>query len=182
MVYRFENFELDLERVELRRAGKSVPMEPQVFALLTLLVENPERMVSKDEIHDRIWSGRVVSDAALNSRIRSARQAVGDDGKAQRLIRTVRSNGFRFVGTVSTRGPAAPSGPAPAAVAAAGLRRPCIAVLPFENQSESARISSRTRSRRTSSPRCPTPLDRSAFTQRGSGSRAGRWTSGSGAT
>jgi DNA-binding winged helix-turn-helix (wHTH) protein len=60
MVYRFENFELDLARVELRRAGRPVPMEPQVFALLALLVENPERMVSKDEIHDRIWSGRVV--------------------------------------------------------------------------------------------------------------------------
>jgi TolB-like protein len=136
MVYRFEDFELDLDRVELRRAGKPVPMEPQVFALLALLVENAERMVSKDEIHDRIWSGRVVSDAALNSRIRSARQAVGDDGKAQRLIRTVRSSGFRFVGTVSTGGPAASSGPAPAAAAATGMSRPCIAVLPFENQSE----------------------------------------------
>jgi TolB-like protein len=136
MVYRFEDFELDLDCVELRRAGKPVPMEPQVFALLALLVENAERMVSKEEIHDRIWSGRVVSDAALNSRIRSARQAVGDDGKSQRLIRTVRTSGFRFVGTVSSSGPAAPSATAPAAVAAAGMSRPCIAVLPFENQSE----------------------------------------------
>ena len=136
MVYRFEDFELDLDRVELRRGGKPVPTEPQVFALLALLVENAERMVSNDEINDRIWNGRVVSDTALNSRIRSARQAVGDDGKAQRLIRTVRSKGFRFVGTVSTSGPAAPLGPATAAAAAAGMSRPCIAVLPFENQSE----------------------------------------------
>ena len=98
MIYRFEEFELDTDRFELRRNGVACPVEPQVFALIELLVSNHERMVSKDEINLTVWGGRVVSEAVVSSRIRSARKALGDDGKVQRLIRTVHNRGFRFVG------------------------------------------------------------------------------------
>lgn len=99
LIYRFEDTEIDTDRFELRRGGIARKVEPQVFALLELLVSNADHLVSKDELNLRIWGGRVVSDAVVNSRIRSARQAIGDDGKAQRLIRTVHKLGFRFVGS-----------------------------------------------------------------------------------
>jgi DNA-binding winged helix-turn-helix (wHTH) protein len=108
MPYRFGAFELEVERIELRKSGDVVPVEPQVFALVAQLVASRDRVVSKDEIHKRIWNDRIVSEAALNSRIRSVRRAVDDDGSAQRVIRTVRGNGFRFVADV-TRNTAAKS-------------------------------------------------------------------------
>ena len=92
MIYVFEDFELDADRVELRRGGKAIAVEPQVFALLLLLVGNAERMVSKDEIIEKIWDGRIVSEAAVTSRIKSARQAIGADGQAQKYIRTIHGN------------------------------------------------------------------------------------------
>lgn len=97
MIYTFGHFELDLATVELRAGGKAVSLEPQVFALLALLVENRERLVSKDEMIEKVWDGRVVSDAAVASRIKSARQALGDDGKSQHFIRTIHGQGYRFV-------------------------------------------------------------------------------------
>src|SRR5258708_19727396 len=96
MIYRFGPFELDMATVELRSGNKACGLEPQVFALLALLVENRERLVSKEEIVDKVWDGRVVSDAAVASRVKSARQALGDDGKAQRFLRTIPSQAFRF--------------------------------------------------------------------------------------
>jgi len=100
MVYRFGSFELDLARVELRADGVVRPLEPQVFALLAFLLENHERSVSKDEILEKVWDGRIVTDSAIASRVKAARRAIGDDGKTQRLIRTVHGHGFRFVGEV----------------------------------------------------------------------------------
>ncbi len=100
MIYQIDPYELDLAKVELRVGGEICSLEPQVFALLVLLVENRERMVPKDEIIERVWEGRIVSDAALSSRVKSARQALGDDGKAQRYIRTIHGQGFRFVAPV----------------------------------------------------------------------------------
>src|SRR5215471_8531459 len=97
MIYKFAHFELDLAVAELRAAGQVVSLEPQVFALLALLVGNGERMVSRDEIIEKIWDGRVVSEAAVASRVKSARKALGDDGKSQRFIRTLHSLGYRFV-------------------------------------------------------------------------------------
>lgn len=130
MIYGFGDFELDGRAVELRRAGAPVAVEPQVFALLLLLIENRERMVSKDEIIEKIWDGRIVSDSALTSRVKSARAALGDDGKTQKYIRTVHGQGFRFAGDVREIGirivPAAPAAPPLAAPA-----KPSIAVLPF---------------------------------------------------
>ncbi|MFO1392473.1 MAG: winged helix-turn-helix domain-containing protein [Steroidobacteraceae bacterium] len=141
MIYRFGAFELDLSRCELRAEGAVRPLEPQVFALLVLLVENRERLVTRDEIVEKVWDGRVVSDSAVASRIKSARQALGDDGKAQRYIRTLHRRGFRFVQDVRMAGstPAVPE-IQPAAAAPATSRpgatddpegRPSIAVLPL---------------------------------------------------
>src|SRR5215471_125176 len=101
MMYRFGAFELDLAAVELRARGKALSLEPQVFALLALLVENRERLVSKDEIVEKVWDGRVVSDAAIASRVKSARHALGDDGRAQGFIKTLHGQGYRFVAEVS---------------------------------------------------------------------------------
>ncbi|MDH5310101.1 MAG: transcriptional regulator, partial [Gammaproteobacteria bacterium] len=97
MIYRFGSFELDLGKVELRSDGQPHPLEPQVFALLAFLVEHRERLVSRDEIFEKVWDRRVVSDSALSSRIKSVRKALGDDGKSQRFIKTVHGQGFRFV-------------------------------------------------------------------------------------
>lgn len=134
MIYRFGAFDLDLAKLELRASGEVRPVEPQVFALLALLVGNRERVVSRDEIIENVWDGRGVSDSAIDSRIKSARQALGDNGTAQRLIKTVHSKGFRFVqdARVLGSGAALPAGAAQAAIppAAHGVR-PSIAVLPF---------------------------------------------------
>jgi TolB-like protein/DNA-binding winged helix-turn-helix (wHTH) protein len=141
MLYRFGSFELDLAKFELRDDGATRPVEPQVFALIALLIENRERMVSRDELIEKIWDGRVVSDAAVASRIKSARQALGDDGREQRFIRTIHGQGFRFVGEVIAP-PASPREPDvssvagdPDAVIPAGITdpgaRPSIAVLPL---------------------------------------------------
>jgi TolB-like protein/DNA-binding winged helix-turn-helix (wHTH) protein len=97
MIYTFAGFELDLAAVELRAGGKAVSLEPQVFGLLALLVENGERLVSKDEIIEKVWDGRIVSDAAVASRVKSARQALGDDGTTQKFIKTIHGQGYRFV-------------------------------------------------------------------------------------
>jgi DNA-binding winged helix-turn-helix (wHTH) protein len=115
MIYRFGHFELDMARVEFRARGEACPLEPQVFALLALLVENRERLVSRDEIIEKVGDGRIVSDAAVASRIKSTRQALGDDGKSQRYFRTVHRKGLRFVADVEPAPPEVAAGPAPAA-------------------------------------------------------------------
>jgi len=98
MIYHFDQFELDMSRFELREEGTVQALEPQVFTLLAYLVEHRERLVSKNELFERLWAGRVVTDSALTSRIKSARQALGDSGKAQQFIKTIYGKGFRFVG------------------------------------------------------------------------------------
>jgi TolB-like protein len=141
MIYRFKTFELDTDRFELRKARERVPIEPQVFSLLALLVSNSDRMVSKDEMIEQIWNGRVISDAALSSRIKSVRKVLGDDGKSQRLIRTVHGRGFRFVGDVVVASETNRTGQESQAAADHDrgsehpLSKPAIAVLPFANLS-----------------------------------------------
>jgi DNA-binding winged helix-turn-helix (wHTH) protein len=103
MLYRFEDFELDLDQAELRAGGERVALEPQVFALLALLVDARDRLVTKDEIFEKIWDGRIVTEAALASRVKSARQVLGDDGRRQRFIRTIHGRGFRFVAECAHR-------------------------------------------------------------------------------
>ncbi len=102
MIYFVASRAIDTETYELRRDGERVPVEPQVFDLLLLLIENRDRMVTRDEIIARVWKGRIVSEAAISSRIKAARRAIGDDGKAQAMIRTIHRRGIRFVGEVTT--------------------------------------------------------------------------------
>ncbi|WP_063687260.1 winged helix-turn-helix domain-containing tetratricopeptide repeat protein [Bradyrhizobium stylosanthis] len=144
MTFQFEDFLLDPERRELRQADALVALEPQVFDLLTYLVRNRERVVTRDNLLDAIWNGRVVSESTLTSRINAARRAVGDNGDDQRLIRTVARKGVRFVGAVTELAGAA-ARPAETdawhAPPPAGLPlpdRPAIAVLPFTNMSGEA--------------------------------------------
>jgi len=99
----FGGYELDQERRELRFQDAPVHVEPQVFDLLLYLVANRDRVVSKDEMVEAIWGGRIVSDVTLNSRINAARRAIGDNGKTQGLIRTVPRRGFRFVAQINER-------------------------------------------------------------------------------
>lgn len=101
MIYRFGAFNLDSEMFELHRNGEAVAIEPQVFNVLVHLIENRDRIVAKDELINVVWHGRAVSDATLSSRIYSLRQAVGDDGELQNVIRTVSRRGFRFVAEVA---------------------------------------------------------------------------------
>lgn len=100
MIYRFGNFALDTELLELRSAQGPVTVEPQVFTLLAYLIENRSHVVSKQELIDAVWKGRIVSDATLNSRINAARRALGDTGESQIFIRTISRRGVRFVGEV----------------------------------------------------------------------------------
>lgn len=141
MIYAFGAFELDLATVELRAGGQVVDLEPQVFALLALLIENSERLVSKDEIIEKVWDGRVVSDAAVASRVKTARQALGDDGKSQQFIKTLHGQGYRFVAkaravrTATAASSIETNTPDPALVDMVQrldkMSRPSLAVLPF---------------------------------------------------
>jgi DNA-binding response OmpR family regulator len=101
LLYTFENCSLDVDRRELRRDDCLVALEPQVFDLLLFLIRNRERVVSKDDLVAHVWNSRAVSDSTLTSRIAIARQAIGDSGGEQRLIRTFSRKGVRFVGHVS---------------------------------------------------------------------------------
>jgi adenylate cyclase len=102
----FADFEIDLARQEMRRTGAIVHVEPQVFDLLVHLIRNRDRIVSKDELFEAIWQGRIVSEATLSSRISAARRALGDSGNDQSFIRTLHKRGFRFVGDVECDGSA----------------------------------------------------------------------------
>jgi TolB-like protein/Tfp pilus assembly protein PilF len=130
MTYRFGGFSFDPDRCELRSGDVEVPLEPQVLALLALLIENRHRLVGKDEIVERVWEGRFITDAAIASRIKTLRQALDDDGAAQRIVRTVRKLGFRFVAEVEAPPPAEPAARAHAPEQPVAAR-PSIAVLPF---------------------------------------------------
>ena len=122
MLYFFEDFVLDPDRRELRRAGSAIAVQPQVFDLLEYLITNRDRVVSKDDILQAVWSGRIVSESALTTRINATRIAVSDDGEQQRLIRTLPRKGIRFVGVVQER--ARPVEEAPAAPAVVDAETP----------------------------------------------------------
>jgi TolB-like protein/cytochrome c-type biogenesis protein CcmH/NrfG len=146
MQFLFSDQVLDTDRRELCRGSDRVAIEPQVFDLLVYLLENRDRVVSKDDLIAAIWDGRIVSESTLTSRINAARKAVGDSGRDQKLIRTIPRKGFRFVGTLRPQeGGNQPSDNAghPADGADESLRpilspldRPAIAVLPFTNMSD----------------------------------------------
>src|ERR1700745_2107267 len=125
---------LDCDLRELTRDGTIVPLQPQVFDLLRYLVEQRARVVSKDDLIGHVWENRIVSDSALNSRINAARKAIGDDGEAQRLIRTIPRKGFRFIGEVLEQAPVLAAAETPPSRSVP--ERPAIAVLAFENMSD----------------------------------------------
>lgn len=139
MQFLFAGHILDTARRELRHGTEAVPVEPQVFDLLVHLVENRDRVVSKEDLIASVWGGRIVSDSTLTSRINAARRALGDSGEAQKLIRTIARKGLRFVADVRTReadaGLASAAAGEPARTAASPPDRPVIAVLPFVNMS-----------------------------------------------
>jgi TolB-like protein len=138
--YLFEEYAIDTDRRELHRGADVVSVAPQVFDLLDYLIRNRERVVSKDDLINAIWNGRIVSDAALTTRLNAARSALGDSGEEQRLIKTLPRKGFRFVGPVREAQGAAGAVVADNAVdpskhALALPDKPSIAVLPFHNLS-----------------------------------------------
>lgn len=145
MQFLFADHTLDTDRRELRRRGLPIAIEPQVFDLLAYLLQNRQRVVSKDDLFASVWGGRIVADSTLASRINAARKAVGDSGEEQRLIRTIARKGIRFVGEVQSlpggNEPAQAAGPQraelqePRRAALPSSDRPAIAVLPFVNMS-----------------------------------------------
>src|SRR5580700_11335547 len=144
MKFVVSNHVLDSDRRELRRGSEAIAVEPQVFDLLVYLMENRDRVVSKDDLIASVWGGRIVSDSTLTSRINAARRAVGDSGDAQKLIRTVARKGIRFVGDVRVEGSSGlPRAGGPADDIRERSRqapplpdRPAIAVLPFTNMTD----------------------------------------------
>jgi predicted ATPase/class 3 adenylate cyclase len=105
VIYSFGEIDVDTDSVEVRAGGERIHVEPQVFDVLCYLIEHRERMVTKIELFDQIWGGAFVGEAALTSRIKTVRQAVGDSGREQRIIRTVHGKGYQFVAEVAERSP-----------------------------------------------------------------------------
>jgi len=153
MRYQFGDFELATERYELKRNGIVLHVEPLVFDLILFLSRNPGRVVSREEIVDGVWQGRLVSEATIDGSIKSARRILGDSGDTQHYIRTIRGRGFEFAATVTAREPtqehsgegvatneASPTGhPIAANVSPSGTAlKPVLAVLPFVNQNAEA--------------------------------------------
>jgi TolB-like protein len=131
--YHFEDCTLDTDRRELRRQDGPVSVEPQVFDLLEFLIQNRDRVVSRDSLIEAIWAGRIVSESALTTRINAVRSAIGDTGEERRLIKTFPRKGVRFIGIVREEAakPVSTSRPEPIALP----EKPSIAVLPFTNMS-----------------------------------------------
>ena len=117
MRYAFADCILDTDTRTLTRGTEPVAVEPQVFDLLQLMADNPDRVVTRDEIVDVVWGGRIVSESAISARIAAARKAVGDDGKNQAVIRTVSRRGLQMVADVTN----GTDGPAPDAMPKAGI-------------------------------------------------------------
>ncbi len=113
MLFQFGEHSIDTDRRELRRAGKLVAIEPQVFDLLVYLIRNRDRVVTKDDLLEGVWGGRIVSESTLTSRINAARRAIGDSGAEQSLIKTSARKGIRFVATVKDAEGLRPAAPVP---------------------------------------------------------------------
>ena len=132
MIFFFGECALDTERRELRRNGMVCLLEPQVFDVLEYVVRNRNRVVSRNELLEAVWHGRIVSDAALDTRLSAARKAIGDNGLAQRFIRTLRTRGIHFVAPVREEASVRPAMPGGLlANRVAPLDYPTVAVLPL---------------------------------------------------
>ncbi len=153
MIFQFAGVELNTERFSITREGQPVPVEPKAFDLLVFLIRHRDRLITRDQLFDALWNGRVVSDNVLTNEIKLARAVIGDDGKQQKYIRTVRGRGYQFVGDVTEIDPnpvpphavaESEKSQAPAVVnqptgrhtgTRAALNPNSIAVLPFDNRS-----------------------------------------------
>jgi TolB-like protein len=140
VLFSFENFVLDCDRRELRRDAQLVAVEPKVFDLLTYVIKNRDRVVSRDDLMAAVWDGRIVSESALTTCVNAVRSAVSDSGEAQRLIKTLPRKGIRFVGAVReddrrTDARAVKIAPEQLEPELALPDRPSVAVLPFVNMS-----------------------------------------------
>src|SRR5215831_10242943 len=134
MQFSFHEYLLDTDRRELWRGTKPIAVEPQVFDLLAYLVQHRDRVVTKDDLLEAVWGGRIVSGSALITRINAARRAVGDSGEAQRLIRTLPRRGVRFIAEVKEQVTSLDF--AALQRAAEFSEKPSIVVLPFQNLSD----------------------------------------------
>ena len=131
MIYEFGDFRLDTRRLELRDANGQLALEPKALALLTLLVQERDRAVTKSEIFEVIWPDVIVTDASLSTAIRQIRRVLCDDGSEQKIIKTLRGHGFRFVADIREVDAARPAAPDTEKTrAAAG--KPTIAIRPFQ--------------------------------------------------
>lgn len=138
MLYRFDGFEVDTGSFELRQNGAPQPVEPLVFDLICFFAQNPGRVIGRDEMIDKLWGGRIVSDATIAGCIKSARKALGDSGDQQTRIQTVRGRGFRFAGDVDCAGNSEPNSPPLPETRPGQPEKPILAVLPFANLSADA--------------------------------------------
>jgi len=141
--YLFGDYLLDPQRRELSRGSEPVAISPQVFDLLLYLVQNRERVVSKDALLQAVWGKRIVSESTLTSHINAVRKAIGDSGEQQRWLRTIARKGFRFVGDVRQADSPPSAAPAPVSPEAPAVLlslpdKPSIAALPFVNLSGDA--------------------------------------------
>ena len=98
MIYRFGEYEIDTDKFELRQSGTSVHIEPLIFDLLVHLAKNPNRIITRDELVEVIWKGRIISEATISTSIKQARKAIGDSGGVQNYIKTHRGRGIEFIG------------------------------------------------------------------------------------
>ena len=135
MQYKSENFTLDTDDYSLTRNGISHPIEPQVFDLLVYLIENRHHVVSREDLLESVWNGRIVSDSAINARLKEARKAVGDTGKQQHIIKTIHRRGYQFIADVKiTSGNDTPE-ESLSQQSASIEEKPSLAVLKFKNLS-----------------------------------------------
>jgi len=95
--FAFFDFELDADRWELRKDGQAVPVQPKAMQLLLYLVQHRDRLLPHAELFAALWPGVSVTESSLIHAVRIARRALGDGGGAQRIIRSVRTRGYRFV-------------------------------------------------------------------------------------
>src|SRR5580692_7226009 len=134
MRYQFGDFEIATERYELRRKGIVLHAEPLVFDLILYLSRHPGRVVSRDEIVEGVWQGRLVSEATIDGCIKSARRILGDSGDSQSYIRTLRGRGFEFAVPVTAVDEEQPEVNSLRDQTAPRALRPVLAVFPFANQ------------------------------------------------
>lgn len=109
MRYRFGDHTLDTSTLQLLAGDTEIDLEPQVFSVLAHLVTHRDRVVAKEELLDEVWGSRFVSESALTTRIKQVRQALGDSGRAQEVVRTFHGRGYRFVAPVEPLGPLEPA-------------------------------------------------------------------------